>query len=486
MSWQAWLSQAQGLRDAGRWTLAIPLYQRALASPLPAEQLASTHHNLGLCYFGSGQFALAYQHCVKALQRDPRLWQAASIIAKCQKELGHMEASDRTYRAILRAYPNQPEALLARAYLAMNEFGDPCAARAMTAVLQDHADYAKDAQLTQLMSRLYDRDATDSALLLSRDVMAFSQAHLQLDRQDPRAVDKLTSRTRARRRPRVGLLSPHFHASPVYYLTIFGWRHVTQGCDIVLFNRGHVRDWATEIFYGLAKEVQEVQHQNPWSLARAIHEADIDVLYDLGGWMDPVGLQALSLKPARQQWKWVGGQSMTTGLTCFDGWIGDEAQSPASLQHLYTEPLVQVPGGYATYTPPSYLPKPAKRKRGACVFSNPAKVSRAFLQTIQARPGKISFIHRQYRYPAIQERIRAALGNRVEFAIPASHEEALNALNQHAVMIDTFPYSSGLTAREAQAMGTRLEVLKVGELFSERHAASYQARTPPAWMKEST
>lgn len=485
MSLHAWLSEAQRCRDAGRWALAIPLYQRALTSKLPADQLAPVHHNLGLCYFGSGQFVLAYQHCVKALERNPRLWQAASIIAKCQKELGRMEASDRTYQAILRSYPNQPEALLARAYLAMNEFGDPCAARAMTEVLRDHSEYAMDAQLTQLMSRLYDRDASDSALSLTHDVMSFSEAHLQLDPKDPRALGKLATRTRPRKRPRVGLLSPHFHASPVYYLTIYGWRHVAQGCDIVLFNRGHVRDWASDIFYDLAKEVHEVQHQQPWSLAQTIHDADIDVLYDLGGWMDPVGLQALSLKPARQQWKWVGGQSMTTGLSCFDGWIGDEAQSPASLQHLYTEPLVQVPGGYATYTPPSYLPKPAMRKRGACVFSNPAKVSRAFLQTIQARPGKTTFIHRQYRYPAIQERIRAALGDRVKFVIPASHEEALDALNQCAVMIDTFPYSSGLTAREAEAMGTRLEVLKVGELFSERHAATYQDGRSPTWMKES-
>ena len=100
--------------------------------------------------------------------------------------------------------------------------------------------------------------------------------------------------------------------------------------------------------------------------------------------------------------------------------------------------------------------------------------------------GEVVFIHRQYQYPVIQERIRAVLGKRAHFVFPKTHLEALQAVNSHEVMIDTFPYSSGLTAREAEAMGTRLEVLKVGELFSERHAASYLARTPPAWMKEST
>jgi len=71
----------------------------------------------------------------------------------------------------------------------------------------------------------------------------------------------------------------------------------------------------------------------------------------------------------------------------------------------------------------------------------------------------------------VQERIRAVLGNDAQFVIPASHQEALQAVNSHATMIDTFPYSSGLTAREAIAMGTKVKVLHVGELFCERHTA---------------
>ena len=83
-------------------------------------------------------------------------------------------------------------------------------------------------------------------------------------------------------------------------------------------------------------------------------------------------------------------------------------------------------------------------------------------------------IHKQYRYGQVQERILEALGNSarlVEFIAPTTHEEALKAVNSHAVMIDTFPYSSGLTAKEALAMGTQVKVLKVGELFCERHTA---------------
>jgi hypothetical protein len=59
-----------------------------------------------------------------------------------------------------------------------------------------------------------------------------------------------------------------------------------------------------------------------------------------------------------------------------------------------------------------------------------------------------------------------------EFICPTSHKEALSLLGQHGTMIDTFPYSSGLTAREALAMG--LEVRgHSGVLFCERHTVVF-------------
>jgi predicted O-linked N-acetylglucosamine transferase (SPINDLY family) len=251
---------------------------------------------------------------------------------------------------------------------------------------------------------------------------------------------------------------------------------VAKGSDIVVFNRGHKADWATEIFKDLASEWHNVQEMDAVRLAQAMHVADIDVLYDLGGWMDPVGLKALSVKPAKQMFKWVGGQSVTTGLDNFDGWIGDEAQSPLHLQYLYTEPLVNIKGGYATYTSPDYLPPTPKRKSDVpVVFSNPAKVSRAFLAKLQAMPGKKCFVHRQFQYPQARARVEEALGAaNVEFVLPNSHKEALEVLGQHKVMLDTFPYSSGLTAREAQAMGVSVQA-KVGTLFCERHCANLVA-----------
>jgi len=66
--------------------------------------------------------------------------------------------------------------------------------------------------------------------------------------------------------------------------------------------------------------------------------------------------------------------------------------------------------------------------------------------------------------------VTRALGTAgVEFVCPASHREALELLGRHEWMIDTFPYSSGLTAREANAMGMKVKTF-TGELFCERHS----------------
>jgi len=57
---------------------------------------------------------------------------------------------------------------------------------------------------------------------------------------------------------------------------------------------------------------------------------------------------------------------------------------------------------------------------------------------------------------------------------PSSHRQALEILGGFQTMVDTFPYSSGLTAREAVAMGLQVKVF-TGELFCERHSLHLKA-----------
>lgn len=466
---QQCLMQAQAAMNAGQWVEACRGFAQARQS---APRSAQVHHNLALCLLALGKSDPALQSAQQALDLSPSLWQSRMVLGHALKTLKQPEAADAAYAQVLQAQDGNGEALLARADLAINVFGLPLQAMHWVRPLLRDPAHASDAQLTTLMGSVYDRDS--SATALSNAVMAFSKKNLRLPAGFLPPLPQVT----AARRPRVALISPLFCASPVYFLTIAGWRHVAKGSDVVVFNRGHKSDWATEQFKSLAHEWIDVQEMPAEALARRIHQADIDVLYDLGGWMDPVGLKALSAKPAREMFKWVGGQSLTTGLESFDGWIGDEWQSPKSFQHLYSEPLVNIPGGYATYTPPPYMPSvPMHKSSTPVIFSNPAKLSRGFLAWLGKLPGPKLFVHHQFRFERTRQKVLQALGSAgIEFICPASHREALEVLGRHEWMIDTFPYSSGLTAREAAAMGMKVKVF-AGELFCERHSLHLESRT---------
>jgi tetratricopeptide (TPR) repeat protein len=450
-------------------------------------EMAPAWHNLGVCLLGLGRWQDCMSACQRALHLNPSLWQSHLIWGKASKSVGDAMQADACFKNVLRVDVNNAQARLALADLYMNVFGQPLMAVELIKPLAGSAEHAEDAELTTLMAGLYDRDTT--AEEHNQRVIAFSKKSLQLDAAAfdflpphhlttssalPMPSDSAWRPASGRKRARIGLLSPLFCVSPVYFLTIAGWRHVAKGCDLVIFCRGHKNDWATQEFKYLSCEWFDVQEIDAEQLAAKLFDAQLDVLYDLGGWMDPVGLKALSVKPVPQMFKWVGGQSVTTGLQSFDGWIGDAWQSPPSSQYLFTEPLIAIPGGYATYTPPPYLPAvPATKSSVPVVYSNPAKLSRSFLIYLQSIPGKKCLVHQQFKYPQSRVQVLKYLpAQDVDFVTPSSHQEALAILGQHQVMLDTFPYSSGLTAQEALAMGVKVQA-RAGTLFCERHSARW-------------
>lgn len=459
------LVTAQQAMQEERWSEAA--YCFGLSAQRDGSN-AAVWHNLSICQFALGKAQEAINSCEHTQALDPLLWQSKLIEGRSYKQLNQMDLADECFDKVLQVAPDNSHARNAKADLALNVFGAPLEAIEWVKPLLNTPRHAQDALLTTLMASLYDRDIP--AAKLNRQVISFSRDHLRL--YQPKKEFTKTTRIR----DRIALLSPLFCVSPVYFLTIHAWKRLAERSDIIVFNRGHKSDWATQIFKTLSVEWHDVQELSADRLAQELYKADIDVLYDLGGWMDPVGLTALSVKPARLMFKWVGGQSVTTGLDTFDGWMGDVAQTPFRLQHLYTEPVINAPHGYAIYTPPPYLPSPSKFKRDTpVIYSNPAKISRAFLDFLKTYyKGPLCFVHHQFKYLKTRTRIEEALGvDNVAFLCPTTHQEALEILGQHKTMIDTFPYSSGLTAREAKAMGVHVHAPEApyGTLFCERHTA---------------
>lgn len=463
------LQIAHAHRNQEEWSKACYLYKQCLANH---PRSADLHHNYGLCLFGLNQISDATQHLQLARTINPNLWQSDLILARIYLKKKDYLNAEHCFNNVLKVQPSHPESLIEKSHLLMNIFGCPEQARHCIEPLLDHPTHGAEAKLTTILSKLYDRN--ESAQEINQEIILFSKAHLNIlnwphAKRSPRTLSQFTHR-----RPRVAFISPLLCLGPVYFMTVFAWEKIAKECEIVVFNRSSKVDEASHHLRSLSHEWYQVEDMNATMLANCIYDSDIDVLYDLGGWMDPVCITALSVKPARIQYKWVGGQSITTGSDAFDGWIGDEFQSPMHLQYLYTEKLINIAPHYANYTPPKYMPKPAGVKsKDPIIFSNPSKLSAQFLTDLSKLPGKKVFLHKHFKFPHIQNRIQEFLKpSEFELITPNSHLETLQALNQHSTMIDTYPYSSGLTGREATALGLKI-VSQPGLLFCERHCAHH-------------
>jgi len=461
---QQLLAAAQAARDGGRWQEAISLFSAASTSE---PRSAVIRHNLALCSFGAGRFGDALAFARQATTLRPELWQSRMIEAKVHRNRGEPVESEKALAAILDVDPANASALAAMADLDLNEFGDPAAAAQRLRRLG-----GPDAELTGMMAALYLGE--QSAEEQSDRLKAFSSRNLRLPKLPLPAPSP-------RARKRIGLISPLFSASPVYFLTFGAFAALSAEHEIICFDRGVHRDWATERFAGIAAEWHDVAHQEPATLSHRIAGADLDLMFDLGGWTDAPALAALSAHPARRMLTWVGGQSATTGLDVFDGWIGDEWQSPASLQPLYTESLINVAGGYCDYQPPDYLAKvPRPRKRTAIgLVGNPCKIVPQTVRDWPAGLTELVLIDRRYAHQRTRDRVSALLEGagvrKLDFIVPQGHAAYLEALAGMRSIVNSGPYAGGLTLVEAAALDVGIiDLPGEGRLFCERHHLSHR------------
>jgi protein O-GlcNAc transferase len=488
------LTEADTQRKQGQWRNAMSLYQAA-DQALGASSTAPIKLNLALCSLSLGDGHAASRHSDEALARDNTLWQAQVVKAKALRMLGKNTDALKLLASLLPAHRDNPQVNLELGNLALNELGDAHLAQTLTKPFMTLKGYESEATLTALMSQLYDR--TVSAEELTQGIIKFADAYLAAGNAPVALAAESPSSTScgqtAAPRKRVGLLSPLFNCSPVYFFAFGSLQILADECDFIIFNRGTKSDdWASTKFRTIAREWFDVAGLDSESLAAFMRDKQLDVLIDMAGWMDPAALRALARKPAAKMYKWVGGQSITTGLRVFDGMFSDSRQTHASHARLYTEPLIQLTSGYVSYTPPAYMPavvQPVPEMLALGVISNPAKVSKEFVQYLShklrqyegAKPLSLRFIDKRYRYDHLQKRILSALrcdeslvqrNIAVEFITPKDHPEYLNQVSQLNMVIDTFPYTGGLTTIEALSLGVPCRT-RVGKLFSERHTYAH-------------
>ncbi len=299
----------------------------------------------------------------------------------------------------------------------------------------------------------------------------------------------------------IGLLSGSLRSHPVGWLTVAGFETLDPDAfHLICLGRDAARsDPIAARFRALARDWIDTEGLSDIALAQRAREAGVDVLIDLGGYGDSGRMPACAHRLAPVQVKWVGMQNHSSGLPEMDWFLTDPWETPAELEHLYTERLLRLPDGYVCYSPPSYAPEVAPLPALAngfitfgC-FNNLAKITPRVVQVWAAilrrlPAARLVLKTHQFSDPDTAAWMLAAFASagvdpdRVGLRGASRHRTFMAEYNDIDIALDPFPYSSGLTTCEALWMGVPT-VVYAGEVFAARHSLSHMSNAGlPDWV----
>jgi predicted O-linked N-acetylglucosamine transferase (SPINDLY family) len=285
---------------------------------------------------------------------------------------------------------------------------------------------------------------------------------------------------------RVGLLSATLRTHPVAWLALAGLEMLDPAhFELVCLAQPESADPMQRRFRAAARE-WHVVGPTPAAQARAL---DLDILIDLGGYGDHGLLPACAERLAPMQVKWVGLQNHSTGLAEMDWFVTDRWATPAELAGAYSERLIVMPDGYVCYTPPPHAPDvspPPVMQRGYVTFgcfNNYAKITAELVSTwcniLHAVPdARLLLKCHQFQESALAAKTVARFAahgiapERIEVRGMSAHRELLAQYADVDIVLDTHPYSGGVTTCEALWMGVPVLTLP-GETFASRHSTSH-------------
>ncbi len=303
----------------------------------------------------------------------------------------------------------------------------------------------------------------------------------------------------------VGLLSGSLRSHPVGWLTVAGFETLDPDAFrlVCLTRSAEGSDPITHRFQAIAHDWIDADTLNDLALAQCARTVGLDVLIDLGGYGDAGRMPACAHRLAPVQIKWVGMQNHSTGLPEMDWFLTDRWETPAELEHLYSERLLRLPDGYVCYSPPSYAPEVAPLPaltNGFLTFgcfNNLAKVTPTVIQTWtrilhRVSGSRLVLKTHQFSEAGTAAEMLAAFASagidpgRIELRGASRHRAFMAEYNDIDIALDPFPYSSGLTTCEALWMGVPTLVY-AGEIFAARHSLSHMCNAGlPDWVAHNT
>jgi predicted O-linked N-acetylglucosamine transferase (SPINDLY family) len=235
-----------------------------------------------------------------------------------------------------------------------------------------------------------------------------------------------------------------------------------------------------------AATLHDIAGLPPVQAARRIHDAGIEVLFDLNGYCGRDNAELMSLRPAPVQVNWLAYPG-TSGAPWMDYLLADAVVLPDALRPHVSEKLLRLPRCYQPNDPTrvpgppptrAYCGLPAQGTVFAC-FSNGYKLNPAtfarFMLILQQVPDSVLWL--LAGPDGANGRLRAAAAaldvapERLVFLPRLPHAEYLACYAHVDLFLDTLPYNAHTTASDALWAGCPVLTLR-GDTFAGRVAAS--------------
>lgn len=304
--------------------------------------------------------------------------------------------------------------------------------------------------------------------LTAEDIQDVYRLYYRMRDARPIAFDPpLTPARKARRRLRVGYVSPDFrqHVCRHFYLPLLA-NHDRECFEVFAYSTTWQRDHVSERIAGLVDHWLDVSRMDEDAIADRVRADEIDILVNLAGHTQDGRLDVFERRPAPVQVYWMG-SLFTTGSPNCDYYVGDRISTPPEADRLFSETVARLPHLWAAYDPDKPLPDlvpPPSRDNGhvtfAC-FSNIVRLNNRVLglwaDILNQLPGaRLRLFSSQLTDERTQETMRARFAAagfdpaRLDFGYTKTPLEAMNGVD---INLDCFPRNSATTTFEALAMG---------------------------------